>query len=715
MVSSSVGASASWSRVLEVLPEAVLIIDDHDSIQYVSALAAKMAGQPQEHVGASITTLVPLWGQEAIAAPDKEVKKKRRPPPDVGIRVLGFVGTNGQETSLEAKFLSLALNGSSWTVVALRSTRDGAATRSKVAGADLRLIDAQFTAAVVLAESEERFRHSFNDNMAPMMFTDLDNCITEVNAAFCRMIGRSREELLGSDSVPFTYPEDLGISEVTHRRFTSDEVDQARYVKRYLHRDGRVIIAEISKSTARDADGKMLYFVLSERDITEERALSAQLSHQALHDPLTGLANRAVFEDRLSHAQARVARLGGIDAVLLMDLDDFKGVNDSHGHLVGDQVLMTLAQRLEKVTRASDTLCRFGGDEFLYLAEGLGSPEEVDQLASRLLGVFNEPIPIPGTQLEIHASIGVVVWDGTTTDYTQVVQNADSAMYEAKRRGKGHYVIFSPNMEQQAVSRFALAQELRHALHAGELSMHYQPILSLESSTIVGFEALMRWQHPERGWVPPSVFISLAEQSDLILELGAFALREAVAAASTWKQLDGQVDGPFVTVNFSSRQFHDPELLSMIVTSLMSSGLSPECLVIEITESVTLNDVAETLNVIEHLHRLEIGVALDDFGTGYSSLSYLSLLHPKILKIDRSFVSPAHEDIHNDTLLETIVSLGQKLNMTVLAEGIETSSQLKRLRELGCDLGQGFLYSPAVPLSEASAMLTGTTSLGTGT
>jgi EAL domain-containing protein (putative c-di-GMP-specific phosphodiesterase class I) len=304
-----------------------------------------------------------------------------------------------------------------------------------------------------------------------------------------------------------------------------------------------------------------------------------------------------------------------------------------------------------------------------------------------------------------HASIGVVVCDATSTDYTESIRDADVAMYEAKREGKGHHVLFAPSMREQATSRFALLQELRQALQAGEISMHYQPIVDLATTEVVGFEALMRWQHPERGWVPPDVFIPLAEQSELILELGAFALREAVSAATSWDRTGARTGRPYVTVNLSAHQFHDPGLVSMIEGVLRTSGLIPERLIIEITESVTLLDVAETLDVIEHLNRLGIAIALDDFGTGYTSLSYLALLHPKIIKIDRSFVSPPQESARNDTLLETIVSLGQKLNVTLLAEGIETRAQFERLRLLRCEFGQGYLFSPAVPADEVEALL----------
>jgi EAL domain-containing protein (putative c-di-GMP-specific phosphodiesterase class I) len=298
-----------------------------------------------------------------------------------------------------------------------------------------------------------------------------------------------------------------------------------------------------------------------------------------------------------------------------------------------------------------------------------------------------------------------VVRDATSTDDAEFIQDADVAMYEAKREGKGHHVVFTPAMRKQATSRFALLQELRQALQAGGISMHYQPIVNLITTEVVGFEALMRWQHPDRGWVPPNVFIPLAEMSELILELGAFALREAVSAASSWERAGSRVALPYVTVNLSAHQFHDPGLVSMIEEVLGTSGLPPERLILEITESVTLLDVAETLRVIEHLSRLGIGVALDDFGTGYSSLSYLALLHPRIIKIDQSFVSPPQESARNDTLLETIISLGHKLDMTMLAEGIETPAQLERLRLLRCEFSQGYLFSPAVPADEVAGML----------
>lgn len=556
-----------------------------------------------------------------------------------------------------------------------------------------------------LTESEQRFRLAFENNMAPMSFSDHNDRMIAVNDAFCEMVGYKRGELLGNDTTHFTLPEDVGIAVDTVRRMTAGEVDHLRYVQRYLRKDGRTIVSEVSRSAARDEAGKIRYFVLSERDVTEERKLTQQLSHQAFHDPLTGLANRALFYDRLAQAEARIVRQHGTGAVLLVDLDDFKGVNDTHGHLVGDQLLIGVARRLELVTRATDTLCRFGGDEFLYLAEDLASQWEAEEVAERLLEALVEPFSFGGVNIVQHASVGIVLLSASSTEGTEFVQNADVALYEAKRHHRGGYAWFTPSMHQQAVSRFTVIQELRTALRAGELSMHYQPIVELDGIEIVGFEALMRWWHPNRGWIPPDSFIALAEQSDLIVELGEYALREAMTAAATWEVSVESGPRPFVTVNLSAHQFFGSNLVSMIEAGLESSGLSPDRLILEITESVALLDTAETLGAMQHFNRLGIGIALDDFGTGYSSLSYLAMLHPRIIKVDQSFVRPSTQSEESDLLLETIISLGRKLKITMLAEGIETPEQLDRLRRTGCELGQGFLFSRAVPAMALGPML----------
>ena len=301
------------------------------------------------------------------------------------------------------------------------------------------------------AHGEQRFRLAFENNMAGTILVDPRDKVLEVNDAVCEMVGRDRDEIVGKDSEPFTHPEDRSISYEAHRRLTTGEVDKLSYTKRYLHENGRVIDAEVSKSSVRDASGSTRYFVISVRDVTQERARNAQLSYQALHDSLTGLANRVLFEDRLSQAHTRTARRGGWNAVMLLDLDDFKEVNDTLGHLVGDELLVALARRFEKVTRSTDTLCRFGGDEFTYLAAELVSPAQAEEVAERLLGVLAKPFSLHGTQVQQHASIGVVVLEGTDKAWTDLIGDADAALYEAKRQGKGLHVLFTPTMGEQAV------------------------------------------------------------------------------------------------------------------------------------------------------------------------------------------------------------------------------------------------------------------------
>lgn len=680
--------SISWQNLLEALPDGTALIDVLGVMHYVNAELAYLTGYTHDElVGQNVQILIP----PVLRPMEGEARRQYARDPDARLiwndRALTVLCKDGSERSVDFALSPLTVDGHRWTV---GSIRDNSAQRA---------------AEQARIEAEQHFRLAFEDNMAPMVFTDLQDRIIAANEAFCTMVGRTRNELIGFDSKPFTYPDDVGITEESHARFLQGEIRQVRYVKRYLHKDGRMIVAEVSKSPARDKTGKTLYFIISERDITEERMLTARLSHQALHDPLTGLANRALLDDRLAHAHSRILRQGGHGALFLLDLDDFKGVNDTYGHLVGDQLLEGVARRLDGVTRTTDTLCRFGGDEFLYLAEGITGPEEAELIATRFLRSLDEPFAIGGLSLEQRASLGVVVWDSSNAEVSDVLRDADVALYEAKRLGKGRHFVYVPGMHDQVVNRFSIVQELRQAVSSDELAMHYQPIVRLSTSEVVGFEALMRWHHAKRGWVPPSDFIPLAEQSGLILDLGAFALHESIMAASEWGRSKNSLSEPYVSVNLSARQFHDPGLLNLVKRELDECSLPADRLILEITEGVALMEIADTLKMIEQLTALGIGVALDDFGTGFSSLSYLALLNPMIIKVDQSFIRPVTITKHSDRLLETIVSLGHNLGMTMLAEGIETVEQLETLRELHCSLGQGFLFSRAVPFAETVSMV----------
>ncbi len=558
--------------------------------------------------------------------------------------------------------------------------------------------------AAELLRTEQRFQLAFANNIAGMLISDLGGHALVVNNAFCNMVGRDSEEIITLGSEVFTFHDDQGIGVEASAQMLSGERPQTIYTKRYVHKDGRIVWAEISRSLARDKSGNPQYFISSIRDITEERSLLAQLSYQAMHDPLTGLANRLEFEDRLANALARGGEGNKNLAVFLIDLDEFKDVNDTFGHQVGDDLLVEVSRRLEKVACPTDVLCRFGGDEFLYLGEAITDSKEAEAIARRLLGVFDEPFVIGEEHLDQAASIGVAICTGDESS-PDLLRDADTALSDAKRQGKNCYVLFRSEMRDQVSSRIGMVQELRRSLEAGEIEMHYQPIVDLISSQTIGFEGLMRWNHPEFGCVPPYVFIPLAEQSKLIYDLGFFALNEAVREASSWRHIKQRDRQPYIAVNLSPRQFHDPELIAKIKKILNANQLEPTRLVLEITEGAAFIDMDSAERIAFRLRQLGVSLAIDDFGTGYSSLSYFTVLRPSILKIDQSFLSRAHESANGEQLLGAIVAIGKSLDAKVVAEGIETISQLELLRRLGCDFGQGYLFSPAARSDDLSDLL----------
>ncbi len=679
-----VDATASWQYLLDAMPDGVLVVNEDGVICALNVAFCAMSGyEASDLVGASMDYLVPEADRDRHAklVTDFIARGAER----LGAEHLNItlIHRDGRRTTVDIALSTIEWNGEQYSLAAVRDL------------SALRQIEAERD------DSTRKFQLAFETAMSPMTFTDAEDRIVTANPAFCELLGRPLEELVGRDSQHFTYPVDIGVTEGSHRRVQGRDASRDRYVKRYLHRDGHVIVVEVSRSATYDDDGNLLYSVISERDITEERLLTAQLAHQALHDPLTGLANRTLIEDRLGQARAKVARQGGYGAVLMLDLDDFKIVNDTHGHVIGDQLLIGVAHRLGEVARTADTLSRFGGDEFLYLVEGVRQAEQVNHVAERLLAALEAPFVILGIEIEQHASVGVAIWDGTTSLDTPIIEEADLALYEAKRLGRGRYAVFSPALRQHSMGRFEQLQELRRALSDGQIIMHYQPIVDAAGSRVVGFEALMRWNHPTRGVVGPAEFLALAETSDLIRDLGAFALTEATRTAATWTD----ADAPYVTVNLSSRQFYDDDLVSVVDAALRASGLAAPRLVLEVAERVALQDPNRSAAIIAALAALRVGVAIDQFGSGLSSLAYLMNLQLQFVKIDQSFVRPSHGIGYNEALVSFIVALGEQHGISVVAEGVETLDQFDRLRDAGCTLSQGFLFSRAVSADDATSML----------
>jgi diguanylate cyclase (GGDEF)-like protein/PAS domain S-box-containing protein len=472
----------------------------------------------------------------------------------------------------------------------------------------------------------------------------------------------------------------------------------------WRHADGRLCRMEVTVTNLL-GNPHVRGLVLNSRDVTDRVALEEQLTGMAFTDSLTGLANRALFKDRLQHALGRSDPRRSAVSVLFLDLDGFKSVNDMIGHSAGDALLVQVADRLRSVCAPGDTVARFGGDEFAVLLED--QPDDVYQtaLAERIGAVIREPFDLQGERVHVTTSVGIAAHDEHATTAEQLLRNADLAMYQAKGAGNGGYVVFEPAMHAGLVERVRLESDLRQAVENGEFVVHYQPMVSMRTGAITGSEALVRWQHPTRGLLAPGEFVAVAEATGLIRAIGDFVLREACAQTVRWQQAGGT--DLRISVNVSPRQLLEADYADQVRAALEDTGLAPQRLTLEMTESVLIDDRPETLDALTALHNLGIRLAIDDFGTGYSSLSYLHRFPVDVLKIDRSFVERlgGGEDGGDGTLVSTILHLGHSLQLETVAEGIERPQEMLILRRQGCTTGQGFHFSPPVAADVIGALL----------
>ena len=433
-----------------------------------------------------------------------------------------------------------------------------------------------------------------------------------------------------------------------------------------------------------------LGWVATHEDITEKRQTELKIEHMAHHDSLTDLANRVRLNERLDQALAQSADRQSV-AVHHLDLDRFKAVNDTFGHHAGDNLLKIVAGRLRELVRASDTIARMGGDEFVIVQAPISGPVEATALAERMIAAIGEPVVIDGHQAGVGASVGIAVGPGDGPSPEKLLRNADLALYRAKADGRGTFRFFEAGMDEHMLTRLAMEQDLRKALPSGEFELYYQPVVNLKSGTISGFEALIRWNHPQRGLISPATFIPLAEETGFIVPMGEWVIRQACLTAAQWP---GHLH---VAVNISASQFRNTGLMQVIVNSLAASGLSPTRLEIEITETVLLQDKEATLAILHQLRALGIRIAMDDFGTGYSSLTYLQSFPFDKIKIDRSFVKDITENAGSLNIVRAVASLANGMGMTATAEGVETNEQLDRITAEGCTEMQGYLFSRPLP------------------
>ena len=567
--------------------------------------------------------------------------------------------------------------------------------------ANLHDITTRKQAEEELREVHERFQSAFENAPIGMALTDVEGRILRANPAMGRIVGHDEVRLEGVSVHDLTHPDDRASSRVEMRRLVSSSLDGYRSEKRFRHSEGREVWVSVSVSCVRDENGGARYFIGQVEDVTERRALRERLAYEAIHDPLTALPNRVLFMDRLETALSRASRHDGHVAVLFLDLDRFKLVNDSMGHAAGDRLLEIVADRLRRSMRPSDTVARFGGDEFVVLCDEVADEATALEVAQRLAESLRQAVPLPEGEVFVTASLGMAL-SGTGDDSAAgLLRDADTAMYVAKERGRSRIEVFDPRSHDVVLDRMRTRSELHGALERDELRAYYQPIVELATGRVAGVEALLRWEHPERGLLHPGEFLGIAEESGLMVPIGTWVLEQACRQVVAWedeRRGAGFASEPLiVSVNLSPRQLVEAGLVDDVATVLAATGVAPGSLWLEITEGALAADTESTLRVLQRLGDLGVRLAIDDFGTGYASLGYLKSFPVGALKIDRSFVVGLGRGADDTTIVGSVVALARSLGLECVAEGIEHPRQLDELRRLGCEYVQGFLLGVPLP------------------
>ncbi len=683
-------AEPDWllKTVVENLNDGVVITDVSDRVQYVNSRMAKL-------VGCSVTEMVGNPAQKFFSEIEgwlefQEGDASGKAQPFYGWREGQLKRKDGRKFWAEVNATLLCSNQGepSGTLITVRDI-----TERKWLEEYLRLLESVVVNAneiVMISQTE------------PTIDDPLSLRIVYVNDAFSRATGYSSGEVIGK-AAQILLGKNTAEAEVDRIRTTLSQHEAVRSEVILYRKNGTEFWADVNMVPIRNEQGQVTHFVSVMREVTERKLVEEQLRRNAFHDSLTGLPNRLLFMERLSQMVSKVKDETNYQfAVLFLDLDRFKVINDSLGHLVGDQLLVSIARRLEACINPGDTVARLGGDEFTLLLENFQEEKYATQVAERVQRALSNPFNINGHEIFTSASIGITLSSTANFDRAEdLLRGADIAMYRAKAQGKACHEVFDTDMHTHVVGLMQLENDLRKAIERQEFELYYQPIVALATGKIMGFEALVRWTHPEQGIISPVKFVPIAEETGLIIPLGQWVLREACRQMKEWQKIFPQEPPLTISVNLSSRQFSQQSLIGQIRQILTDTGLDAHYLKLEITESAIMENTESAMDMLLQLKAMGIQLSVDDFGTGYSSLGYLYRFPMDLLKIDRSFISRVDIDGEKLELVRTIITLAWNLGMDVVAEGVETTKQLAQLKALKCEYAQGYLFSK--PLNSKAA------------
>jgi diguanylate cyclase (GGDEF)-like protein/PAS domain S-box-containing protein len=675
-----------FRAVVEACAEGVYLVDRAGVCVYVNPAATELLGyRPENLVGQKIHAIIHHSRADGSPFPVTECTMFRA-------AAHGAPGEVDDEVLWRADGLPLAVDYRARPLL----------VGGRVEGGVVTFTDATERRAVLerLRASEQRFRQQVEHSTVGIVSASLDGRYELVNPAFCQIVGIPEERLLGRPVFDLMDAADAVAFTAHIERLRSGAATSAEFEQRYVRPDGSTVSVLKNLSLTPDEDGAPLHIQAIVQDVTARRRIEAELARRATHDPLTDLPNRMLLADRLTQSLTRPRRAPGSLAVLFVDVDNFKLVNDSFGHAAGDAILVEVARRLSRAVRPQDTVARFAGDEFVVILAELADQAEVVGVVERIQASISEPIRVDGMELVVSTSIGVARDTDEELLADSLLRDADAAMLAAKARGRARHAFFDTALRGRSRARLEAVNELRGAGDRGELVTHYQPIVELDTGRPIGVEALVRWNHPTRGLVPPAEFIGLAEETGLIVDLGDWVLHRAAADVDSWG-----FPGLDCSVNLSARQLAAPDVVERVTRALARSGLAPQRLTVEITETAVLEDVDEAVRVLERLKRLGLRVAVDDFGTGYASLGYLKRLPVDCVKIDRSFITGVDAGGEDAKIAAAVIGLAAALELAVVAEGIETEAQRQALIELGCRAGQGYLFARPQPSAATADFL----------